>query len=327
VTAIPRPNYFTAIHRALGLPPQPLDWALIEQAVSSHVREQSDLDWKRERHDAKDDWQDEFAKDAAAMANSGGGLLVLGVNEDRGTAEATGFAHSVTLTDGDERKFRSVIYSRVYPPVSGVTFEQVDGAGRSVVIIRVPSSREAPHLIEKQQLFGAPFRDGTRTEWMHERQLAAAYRVRFAETADLARRLSDLYDEISVATYADLRVCFVAAAVPEIARPPVLRRLQHEEAREIFLAFRPPGMTSRTATPGTARRWGQSTTTDRSAWPGRSEAWFNAALTPSIKWRPGSLKRLSPTSWRSLAAPAARWALTASTRCRPDWHGRVKSRL
>jgi hypothetical protein len=226
---------FTAVHRALGIEPRPLDWSLIEQAVSAGVTEQIDLDWKRERHDTKANWHEEFAKDVAAMANSGGGLIVIGVNEDRATSAATGFADPVELTDGDERMFRSTIYGRISPPVAGVTFTRLADFDHAVVVIHIPPSADDPHLIERQTVFGAPFRDGTRTEWMRERQLAAAYRGRFADAAALEQRLATLYDEVTASTYAHLRVCFVGVAVPENPRPTILGRISQETARPIFV--------------------------------------------------------------------------------------------
>lgn len=229
-----QPSRFSAIHRALGLEPCAIVWGLIAQAVDARVPEQADLDWKRERHDSKTNWHEEFAKDIAAMANSGGGLIVLGVNEDRATSEATSFADAVDLSDAEERMFRSTIYSRVSPPVAGVSFTRLSNDEHAVVVIHIPPSADAPHLIERQQLFAAPFRDGTRTEWMRERQLAAAFRARFAGAAALEQRVAALFEEVTYSTYAEQRVCFVAVAVPESPRPAVLGRISSDQARPIF---------------------------------------------------------------------------------------------
>lgn len=239
---------FTPIHRALGLSPSPLDWSLIKQAVDGGVREQADLDWKAVRHDVKENWHEEFSKDIAAMANAGGGMLVFGVNEDRATSAASDFAASVTLSDVDERMFRSTINARIHPRVTGVTFAQLDGENHSVLVIRIPASADAPHLIERKGAFGAPFRDGTRTDWMREQQIAAAYRARFAGAAGVEQRLASLYDEIGIASPVDKRLCFVAAAVPEVPRPAALGRVSNEVARAIFLAAL--DLRSRLANPG-----------------------------------------------------------------------------
>ena len=70
---------FTALHRALGVAPGPLTDELLDAAVSSGVMETTDLDWKSELPPAKGLPQTDFPKDVAAMANSGGGVIVFGV--------------------------------------------------------------------------------------------------------------------------------------------------------------------------------------------------------------------------------------------------------
>ena len=77
---------FTALHRALGVAPGPLTDELLDAAVSSGVVETNDLDWKSELPPAKGLSQTDFPKDVAAMANSGGGVIVFGVRESQKAA-------------------------------------------------------------------------------------------------------------------------------------------------------------------------------------------------------------------------------------------------
>ena len=73
---------FTPIHRALGLEAGNATIDLIQQAVDHGVEETADLDWKQAVYDSrKPNWDEEAAKDIAAMANSGGGWIVFGVKE------------------------------------------------------------------------------------------------------------------------------------------------------------------------------------------------------------------------------------------------------
>jgi hypothetical protein len=217
---------FTSIHRQLGLQPQVLTRLMIDDAVAAQLPEQGDLDWKQIRYESKTEWREEFAKDVAAMANSGGGLIVLGVEEDRPTARAVSVNPVEAMTDGDVRTYRQVAFNAVTPPVAGLDFANLTADdGSTVVAIWVPPSVDAPHLIYRQTYFGAPFRDGTRTEWMREQQLQAAYRRRFDQRGDRSARLDDLYFEMIARSLADRRVCFVAAAVPDSPRPPALGRV------------------------------------------------------------------------------------------------------
>ena len=72
---------FTPLHRALGLPPCPLTDEILSDAVTSGVTETDDLDWKSELPPIKGLSQTDVPKDIAAMANSGGGMIVYGVEE------------------------------------------------------------------------------------------------------------------------------------------------------------------------------------------------------------------------------------------------------
>ena len=80
---------FTPIHRALGLEAGNATIDLIQEAVDHGVEETADLDWKQAVYDSrKPNWDEEAAKDIAAMANSGGGWIVFGVKESGGTNAA-----------------------------------------------------------------------------------------------------------------------------------------------------------------------------------------------------------------------------------------------
>ena len=72
---------FTPLHRALGLSPGPLTSEMLDTAVAAGITETDDLDWKSQLPPARGLSQTDFPKDVAAMANSGGGIIVFGVRE------------------------------------------------------------------------------------------------------------------------------------------------------------------------------------------------------------------------------------------------------
>ena len=78
---------FTALQAALGEPSPILTFDMVERACSQRIRERSDLEWKAqlpliaEDRESKQREQAELAKDLAAMANTGGGIIVYGVKE------------------------------------------------------------------------------------------------------------------------------------------------------------------------------------------------------------------------------------------------------
>jgi hypothetical protein len=116
---------WTPLHASLGETTGTLDFDLIERACAEGVTERTDLDWKRQlpltapktEPKAKRAQQSELAKDIAAMANSGGGMLVYGVQESResGTSAAETI---VGVGVGDEdtiRDIRRVAGNLIYP--------------------------------------------------------------------------------------------------------------------------------------------------------------------------------------------------------------------
>lgn len=169
---------FTALHRLLGRDPSPITDELIDAAVAEQLAETNDLDWKRELPPTKGLSLTDFPKDVASMANSGGGVIVYGVEEQG--KRATGRRDVGELTENHERTLRAAAYGAISPPVF-IGIDAVGVAGNRAVVVLVPPSVDGPHLIFRDQFFGAPLRNDADTEWMNERQIEAAYRARLDE--------------------------------------------------------------------------------------------------------------------------------------------------
>lgn len=222
----------TPIHRALGIEPGDVTLDLVRQAVEGGVRETDDLDWKQALyHPRQPDWRDEAAKDIAAMANSGGGWIVFGVEDQDDAAVAI---TPVQWSGGEEQRLRQVAYAYIGPPVVGLTFAVLTLEGGSVVAMRVPDSAEAPHLARRgSDAFLAPRRNGAHTVFMSEREVERAYRTRFRTRADREEALEALYGETGRAATTQDGVCFVFVAMPVEPRteaPP----MTEEEARDVL---------------------------------------------------------------------------------------------
>lgn len=176
VTRSPRS---TPLHLALGEDASPFDMDLLERAVASSIEETDDLDWKQvlPRKDANE----EFAKDVAAMANSGGGMIVYGIAETDGPSSGAGAIRGIEgWGDPEERRLRQVAYANIQPPVHGLTFHVAERADTRVVALHVPSSPDAPHLVWLKDRFIAPIRYGAQTAFMRERDIERAYQDRWA---------------------------------------------------------------------------------------------------------------------------------------------------
>ena len=182
-----------------------------EDAVSERVRETDQLDWKGALPTKAESL--EFAKDVAAMANSGGGMVVVyGIYEDETTSAAREITGVEGWGDREQRRLRAVAYSSIRPPVHGLTFEAVLSGDRLIAAgFRVPSSPDTPHLVWSGGNFSAPIRYGAATAYMTERQLEQNYECASTSAKVLDAELNNRLDRA---------VWFTAAAIPRTEAKP-----------------------------------------------------------------------------------------------------------
>lgn len=206
---------FSPIHRALGVPAGEISLGIIEQAIENRVEESADLDWKRQVYDPrKPKWEEEAAKDIAAMANSGGGWIVFGVAEDEARNAASELT-PVSWLPTTEQRIRSVAYAKIGPPVLGIEFHVVTTKNGDVVAMRVPDSRDAPHFAKKgDNAFSAPRRNGPHTVFMSDREIERGFRERFQYSDDRERNLQDKFGRVSQALKPSDGVFIAMAALP-----------------------------------------------------------------------------------------------------------------
>ena len=119
----------------------------IEILVMDKVSEGRTLDYKRELHEATDAGNKEFLKDVSAFANTLGGYLVYGVDEEKGVPrEITG----VAVDDIDKLKlhFENLLRMGVEPKIRGVDFGCISyNDKQKVVVIKIPKSLSRPHMV------------------------------------------------------------------------------------------------------------------------------------------------------------------------------------
>jgi hypothetical protein len=168
--------------------------AHIEQLVVDQTREGPHLDFKRDLPTA---WNDatkhEFLADTTAFANSGGGDLVFGIEED-GQAQASAVIPQVIMNvDQEIRRLQDFLLNLAEPRLPGVKVHAVpvsvaetDG---HVVLVRIPQSWAGPHRVKTNQHFFV--RDGLR-----KRQLdIPEIRSLFLRTESQTRKVDDFRTE------------------------------------------------------------------------------------------------------------------------------------
>jgi len=208
---------YTSLHRALGERPGPITDQMVDDAVSQGISENVELDWKKSLPAQKEFRDSDIVKDMAAFANAGGGTIVFGVTENNGAANGRG--DSGELTEQYERTIRQVCMTAITPALFGVEVIAIPSAlGTPAVALVIPASPDGPHLVYRNDQFGAPLRVGADTHWMRERDLEAAYRSRFEGARRSEESLLQVYDDISVVADPAERAVLVGAARPRSRR-------------------------------------------------------------------------------------------------------------
>jgi len=176
----------------------------LDGLVKRSVPEDDDLDFKGAPY--KDG--DELGKDIAAMANTRGGVLVVGIEESNRVASALA---PIVVSDDEERRLHQLAAEWV-APVPGFRIREVAGPspGLGYYLISVPRSVNRPHAVRKSQRLGYPVRRGTTTGWLSESEVASLYRDRFSAAEGAVDRLGRAYDSLTPELdprYAWLAVC------------------------------------------------------------------------------------------------------------------------
>lgn len=238
---------WTPLHSALGETEATLDYALFKRACAEGTPESTNLDWKSqlplttEPELGKQNQELELAKDIAAMANSGGGMIAYGVAEAGGGSSAADRIVPVgPLDEGTVRSIRRVAGTLIYPPVTGLDLfavKETRATDQGILVLVVPDSVESPHLVHpnagKRDWFSAPYRHGPDTSWMVERQIAAAYVAREARRRQGEHAFDERFDAFVASLPGGDATWVVAFAVPDVplSRP---RDLKFSTADGIF---------------------------------------------------------------------------------------------
>jgi hypothetical protein len=131
-----------------------IDRAYVEQLVSNKVPEGRTLEYKEALPRVSDSEKKEFLADVASFANSTGGDIFYGIEEDRDpNGRATGTPKRVAPIPGinvDQTilALESSIRDGIAPRLHGVRMKSIPGfSSGCVLMIRVPQSWSAPHMV------------------------------------------------------------------------------------------------------------------------------------------------------------------------------------
>jgi len=151
------------------------EWAAddIQRLVDLHIQESDTLEYKREMYGGADEDTREMIRDIVAMANHRGGHIVIGIEEDDDGA-ATQLI-GVEKNDHVDR-IRSSCLANIDRRLNGLDVEDVDlDNGKVAVVIKVPQSFNAPHMVTFRGLNQFWKRHGRQKEKMSVDELQEAF--------------------------------------------------------------------------------------------------------------------------------------------------------
>jgi hypothetical protein len=166
------------------------DYADVQPFLQQRIGENLTLDYKRELSTSSDSDRAELCKDVSALANSQGGMIIYGVDEDSTdrTPQLPPVGTPRTVGRQSVEEWASqVLRSGVQPPLDFEmdTFDYGGGPDRCVLVVRTNASPSAPHMVTLKaanRYYGRFYRRSN-----YESRIAEEYEVR--EMLERARRL------------------------------------------------------------------------------------------------------------------------------------------
>ena len=124
----------------------------IRSLVDEQATEGAYLDLKRDLPGRDAGARHEFLADVSAFANSAGGDLVYGLDED-GEGRAARIVPQEGNPDQETRRLQDMLMNGVQPRLPGVQIQPVNVDGGFVLVVRVPQSWAGPHRVNSNQHF------------------------------------------------------------------------------------------------------------------------------------------------------------------------------
>ncbi len=174
-----------------------IERADLEALVADQRSEGRSLDYKRDLNLAKDEDKRELARDVSSLANAAGGDLIYGVEDAKdGDGKNLGYPKAVLGVecpnfDVTKQRIEAILRDNVDPRVPGIAVRAVDGFARGpVVIVRVPKSWIAPHMVSFQSQTHFYSRNNAGRHPLDVREIRAAF-LAGDEAATRVRRFRD----------------------------------------------------------------------------------------------------------------------------------------
>ena len=184
----------------------------VKKLVSGAVEEDVDLDFKESLYGGESERRD-LCRDVAALANTAGGVLVLGVRADEQSQASA--CPGVDLSDDAKTRMQQIVVAGVMPlPTFEILAVPSGPDSRGFYAIVVARSPGAPHAVILNEAFHFPKRNGSTIRHTSEPEVAEADRPSGLAKEDA--RLEEVFDTGTARLDTDEYAWICVAMVPEI---------------------------------------------------------------------------------------------------------------
>lgn len=165
----------------------------IERLLEEEAEESATLEYKQQLPSRGDDDRREFLYDISALANASGGYIVFGIADRRDEQNRpTGIAEriiglSVDNLSSEISRLENTVRDNIAPRLSGIHFKPIDCDGGTVLVISVPKSWNAPHMVTFKQVNKFYSRVSTGKYLMNVDEIRAS----FSQQSILSDRMRD----------------------------------------------------------------------------------------------------------------------------------------
>lgn len=129
--------------RLLSAPITSLSWQDVTDFCSLDLPESTTLDYKR-------DIPSDLDRTVAAMANTSGGVILIGVDEDRTSTKPIMPPIGVQIVRGLPERITNLCIANLAPPmVPEIAMIEEASGNSAVIVVRVPQSHQAPHAVSR----------------------------------------------------------------------------------------------------------------------------------------------------------------------------------
>lgn len=123
-----------------------IDQETIQGLVDAGATESIHLDFKRDTYGNTDKDKKEFLKDVSSFANSLGGHLLIGIDEEDGAASVVTPLVGMDV-DQELLRLENITRTGIEPNIVGLRMKRVQVEGGDVLVIHVPRSYNPPHRV------------------------------------------------------------------------------------------------------------------------------------------------------------------------------------